>query len=107
MTTLQEQDQKAIDDYVQHCRDNWHSVSGIAEAYCRADFKAGMLHERKRQSERVSELVEAAKAVACGVKESRLLGFGKHITVKEEYRVTPETEHLKMIIQQFESEGLL
>lgn len=29
------------EEYVEKCRDNMHSVNGIAGAYCVADFKAG------------------------------------------------------------------
>lgn len=40
MTQNKSRDEQ-LEKYIKLCRDNWHSVYGISEAYCRADFTAG------------------------------------------------------------------
>lgn len=49
--------------YVKHCQDNQHAVYGVAEAYCKADFRAGFDKGYAMAIEEAKVLVECLKVV--------------------------------------------
>lgn len=70
---MTEQTKKPMEEmassYVKHCQDNDHAVYGIAEAYCKADYKAGFTARDTRAEQEIAELKEDIRVLTNNNKE--------------------------------------
>jgi hypothetical protein len=65
MKSLDEKRDELAISYIKLCQDNQHGVYGIAEAYCKADFKVGWDACAKEYEKENAELKKQLEIALC------------------------------------------